>query len=137
MKDIVQQFPKIFKAGENHDDVNWYGIPKGWHTTVQWLCSCIQWHCDNLQRRHKVEDDRFQVVCVQVKEKFGGLRFYTDGNDAYVDGLISMADTVCAHTCIDCGTTHNVIMRNTGWISPLCDKCNDAYELRKKTSKLK
>lgn len=40
----------------------------------------------------------------QIKEKFGGLRFYIDGErDDYIRGLIDMAEVWAANTCEICG----------------------------------
>ena len=42
----------------------------------------------------------------QIKEKFGGLRFYYaggTGNDARIDELIAQAERVAAQTCELCG----------------------------------
>lgn len=41
-------------------------------------------------------------VC-QIKEKFGGLRIYYNGQDPYIDGLISMAEAWAYRTCEECG----------------------------------
>lgn len=61
-----------------------------------------------------------QVVASQVKEKYGTLRFYTNGNDEYVDGLISMAESMSARTCETCGSPGKT--RRGGWVRTLCDK---------------
>lgn len=67
-----------------------------------------------------------QVVAEQVKEKFGTLRFYYRGGDDYIDGLVSMAESMSAVTCEECGSpgTRN----DGGWISTLCQKHRDAQE---------
>ena len=44
----------------------------------------------------------------QVKEKFGGLRFYVDCNDDYIDGLISLAEGMSYNTCSECGETGEI-----------------------------
>jgi hypothetical protein len=35
----------------------------------------------------------------QIKEKFGGLRFYVFGGDKQVDGMIAFAEYLCSKTC--------------------------------------
>ena len=59
------------------------------------------------------------TVAVQVKEKFGGLRFYIDkGNDrAYA--LISMAEHLSVRTCEVCGKMGSKTY-HTGWHRTLC-----------------
>jgi hypothetical protein len=61
-----------------------------------------------------------QVVAVQVKEKFGGLRFYYDGGDEYIHGLVAMAESMSYVTCEVCGSPGRVY--TDGWHATLCDK---------------
>lgn len=63
----------------------------------------------------------YQVVAVQVKEKFGGLRFYYSGGDEYVDGLVAMAEALSYVTCEQCGKVGKP--NEIGWIVTLCDDC--------------
>lgn len=67
----------------------------------------------------KVPDACAQVVAVQVKEKFGTLRFYYDGGDDYIRGIVSMAESMSAVTCEECGVPGK--QRGGGWIQTLCD----------------
>ena len=64
-------------------------------------------------------DEVTQVVASQVKEKFGGLRFYYDGGDAYISGLVQMADSMSYVTCETCGNSGK--MRGKGWLYTACD----------------
>jgi hypothetical protein len=61
-----------------------------------------------------------QVIVQQIKEKFGGLRFYYDGGDEYVHGLVSMAESWADIACEECGGIGQ--RRSGGWIRTLCDK---------------
>lgn len=61
-----------------------------------------------------------QIVAVQVKEKFGTLRFYTNAADDYVHGLISMAESMSARTCEECGSPGETYY--DGWHVTLCEK---------------
>ena len=61
-----------------------------------------------------------QVVAVQVKEKFGTLRFYYNGGDDYIDGLVSMAESMSAVTCEVCGNPGS--STTGGWIRTLCEE---------------
>lgn len=57
---------------------------------------------------------------VQVKEKFGTLRFYTDISDEYIDGVIQMAEYMSAVTCETCGNLGK--LRGVGWLYTACDE---------------
>lgn len=61
-----------------------------------------------------------QVVAVQVKEKFGGLRFYVNGGTDGIYDMISMAESMSVVTCEECGSPGR--RRRGGWIRTLCDK---------------
>jgi hypothetical protein len=59
-----------------------------------------------------------QVVAEQVKEKFGGLRFYYRGGDEYISGLAAMAESMSYVTCETCGNPGSPT--KGGWITTLC-----------------
>jgi hypothetical protein len=61
------------------------------------------------------------TIAVQVKEKFGALRFYVQaGSDAIFD-LIDKAEDESSRTCEMCGEPGE--LRGVGWVSTMCDKC--------------
>ena len=62
-----------------------------------------------------------QVTLDQVKEKFGTLRFYYTGGDEYIDGLVSMAESMSAVTCEECGNPGT--QTDGGWIKTICKPC--------------
>ena len=63
----------------------------------------------------------------QIKEKFGGLRFYYSGGDNKIDGMASLAESLSYRICEFCGTTHNVGMTK-GWYSTICKCCLEKNE---------
>ena len=123
-EELIAKYPKIFQDYEgNPGRCNWFGVPDGWLPIVDKLCGSIQSYIDRYTRYTEEGPVKpIQVTCVQMKEKFGGLRFYTNGNDDIVEGMISMAEYLCDHTCQDCGSEEN-IGRTGGWITTLCQKC--------------
>lgn len=58
----------------------------------------------------------------QVKEKYGGLRWY----DNYRLDCISKYERLSERTCVICGKPATKI--TTGWICPYCDKCINKYK---------
>lgn len=150
-KQLCEKYPKIFRDrngnmqetcmcwGFSHDD--------GWFTIIDRLCSNIQHHIDWKRKAEPFAgmtdeefDETHQTIAAQVKEKFGGLRFYADNADDFVRGLIAMAETMSYATCELCGNSGS--KRGGGWIRTLCDGCHqksvdekkkahEAYELRK------
>ena len=65
-------------------------------------------------------DEIHQVRVAQVKEKFGGLRFYVDNADDYVRGAIEMAEMMSLRTCEVCGNRGR--KHTGGWIRTLCEE---------------
>lgn len=74
-----------------------------------------------------------RVVAQQVKEKFGGLRFYYYGGDAEVSGMVRMAESWAGQTCETCGDPGTI--RHGGWIRTLCDKHEEEYQNKWKNMK--
>lgn len=58
---------------------------------------------------------------VQVKEKFGTLRFYANASNERISRLITLAERLTDTTCEDCGEAGKE--RPGGWIRTLCDDC--------------
>ena len=67
-----------------------------------------------------------EVEVSQVKEKFGTLRFYYEGGDEYINGLVSMAESMSEVTCEVCGNPGK--RRAGGWIKTLCDRHHEERE---------
>jgi hypothetical protein len=123
-EEIITKYPKIFEDYQgNPGRSNWYGVPDGWLPIIDKLCGAIQEYIDH--HISYTKDGQYrpdQVKCSQMKEKFGGLRFYTDGHDEVVDGMIKMAEYWCDHTCQDCSSEEDLGL-TSGWISVLCRNC--------------
>lgn len=99
-----------------------FDVDDGWKPLVTILLTLIQFHCDHAECP--------QVVIRQVKEKFGGLRVYVKGGDAFVQGMITMAEALSEAICYACG---NPGTRRSGmWIHTACDPCEQAYQRRLK-----
>lgn len=123
-EEIIKKYPKIFQTYEgNPGDVNWHGVPKGWLPVIDKLCGSIQSYIDNHVTYTK--DGKYnptQVTCLQMKEKFGGLRFYTNGHDDVIEGMITMAEYICDNTCENCGSEEDLGLTK-GWVSVMCRTC--------------
>lgn len=115
---LEAQYPDMF--------AKYYGgldIAYGWVKIVSELLRAIKDHEDNLLRQRGpgyFGTEYFPVVIDQIKEKFGGLRFYYSGGDRYVDGLVTMAELWAWQTCEICGEAGEP--RKLGWMRTLCDK---------------
>lgn len=87
----------------------------GWYNLIDNLCKEIQDYIDNTNSE--------QVEVVQLKEKFGTLRFYTNHSDDTIYSFIEKAELLSSKTCEICGTTKN-IGTTLGWIITCCENCS-------------
>lgn len=88
-------------------------VGDGWCPMLDVLCRGIENHCD----RAKVA----LPTVAQVKEKFGGLRFYVDGGDTYVHSIIDFAEALSFRICEDCGNAGK-LRDDRPWYRTLCDE---------------
>jgi hypothetical protein len=72
-------------------------------------------------------NDKLYFHIDQIKEKFGGLRFYYSGGNKQIDGLVSLAESMSYMICETCGSTTDV-GQTKGWISVQCKECIDKKE---------
>jgi len=112
---LCAKYPKIF--ADRHKSMQetcmcWgFDCGDGWYDLIDNLCSLIQNYVD----WSKCE----QVVAEQVKEKFGGLRFYYRGGDDYIDGAVAIADRLSFTICDVCGNKGT--SNKDGWIATRCE----------------
>jgi hypothetical protein len=86
-------------------------VGKGWQPIVRIVIS---------------ECDTRGVIITQIKEKFGGLRIYTKHSHPgieFIDGMIRLAERVCAITCEFCGAPGQRITTKRQWLKTLCNSC--------------
>jgi len=118
---LVKKYPKIFvdRYGDMKKTAMCWGFEcgDGWYWLIDNLCDSIQSYIDNNKHLNIP-----QVVAVQVKEKFGGLRFYIEGGNEYINGMISIAESMSYNICENCGTTENVT-QTKGWVYTRCENC--------------
>lgn len=88
-------------------------IPSGWMRLV-----------GDLHR--SLSPDGYRIV--QIKEKFGELRFYATDYPENNRALIHRAEKLSAKTCQNCGDTTTARLRNHGWVATLCQACDATGE---------
>lgn len=149
---LCKEFPSIFR--DYHGDMtvtcmHWgMSCGDGWASLIRDICLYINNSIENAKsnvifeykKKNKIDysvdlsteilkelkiDDMI-VVADQVKEKFGGLRFYWHSEnlpeDSYqrISGAIDMAEMRSEDICEECGERGD--MRGPGWFFTACDK---------------
>lgn len=125
VKGLESKYPKMF----SHP----YGgvaVGPGWWPIIEVLCANIQSHIDwwNTNRGDRLIVP--QVVVEQIKEKYGGLRFYYQGGDDQISGMVRMAEAWAYRSCEDCGAPGK--SRSGGWVKVLCDQHEQERQARMK-----
>lgn len=123
-KDLKRKHPEIFPEfdplfPDNMKMPFYFAIGDGWYALVNALCYKIEVICNDA----KVPIPQ----CVQIKEKFAGLRFYI----GMVDGAASEkildataeAEERSFKICEGCGKKGRIRVSETGWYKTLCIKC--------------
>jgi len=98
----------------------------GWYDIIFQLCERLEPLVANL-------DDAAQFQVVQVKEKFGGLRFYVEGSNDEIEAVIESACELSRQTCEVCGNPvgslaqHGSLLRlpANGLWNTLCSSCSE------------
>jgi hypothetical protein len=144
--ELCKKYPKIFR--DRHESMQntlmcWgFECADGWFDLIDTLCSDIQNHVDwaiKLQRsaldrgeikeEDLIPEEDMQVVAAQVKEKYGGLRFYVNGADDTVSGMITMAESMSYRLCEECGKPGRP--NNDGWVRTQCEDCRSTFDQRR------
>ena len=94
-------------------------MPDGWRRAFG------QEMCEEIRKVLIKGNYLYDYRVVQIKEKFGALRWYDNGapDSIYreLQDIINKYEEISARTCIWCGRPATKI--SLGWISPWCDNC--------------
>jgi len=109
-KELAEKYPKLFP--EKVACGVYFG--DGWMPIVETLCGLLS-------------SEQTTIKVVQIKEKFGVLRFYVDGKtNPWQTGAIAMAEAMSYKICERCSKPGT--RRGEGWVKTLCDDCDaDRY----------
>lgn len=90
-----------------------------------WNYRITQEGIDKLKNQVDEEAQKIPEV-VQVKEKFGTLRFYCNGTTDKQQNYIDFAESMSAVTCEVCGKPGKTVGRR--WLKTLCKEHRKGYE---------
>ena len=94
-----------------------FETPSGWDWVVEKYLEKTQWD---------VEKNKLNIRILQIKEKFGQLRIYTDVLDCNYDldsNNIAYCAALADYTCEKCGCLTKEKQYTKGWITGLCPDC--------------
>ena len=109
LRNIFSKFLNIFKK-TYYPIVFGFDCGDGWKPMI----------CDLIVKIGKLDKDK-QIRIIQIKEKFGGLRFYVEGANDEIYDLIQKYEEMSYHVCEVCGEYGN-LRKDLDWIRTLCVK---------------
>lgn len=119
-QELIAKYPGIFR-NLSHGD---FECRSGWNEIIDRLCQSI---CD--------AGLGGKVIAGQVKEKFGGLRFYYEGSSMLTEGefkslwsMLESAERESLVTCEGCGSRESVHANYIGYMRTLCPECRAAWK---------
>ena len=133
-QNLCETFPILYqnRRGDPRVTLMCWGFEcgDGWYNILYQLSRQIQGHLDWNNRRREtlllnnpynipIPDQIPQVTVTQVKQKYGTLRFYYDGGDELIRGMVTMAEAMTAVTCETCGAPGRI--RGNHWFYTACD----------------
>lgn len=127
-----------------------FEVGDGWYALIDSLCGLIYWPyeqarqdyhalreleggegCDGAEVVSAVDVERARLamneaaeavpIAVQVKEKYGTLRFYLHGGNAAVSHYVEFAEYFSSRICEECGAPGD-LRKDRGWLRTLCSK---------------
>lgn len=118
---LCRDFPRLFRDR---------------HASIQVTCMCWGFSCEDgwepLIREcaakieainNRIENPDQYIIAIQVKEKYGTLRFYVGSypteHGTEIDEAINMAETKSEVTCEVCGNPGKTV--GVGWLRTVCE----------------
>lgn len=105
-----KDFPKVFK---NNMGIS-FCIGDGWTDILKEALGKIESSLN--------EDDKFEIF--QVKEKFGGVRFYCSTLNQTIKEAVRWLEEKSYSVCEQCGAPGRE-SSYTAWIKTLCESCDE------------
>ena len=129
-KHFFDRYPEMFPKNRSiRESLLCFGLMcgDGWFDLIDSLCNYTYKMCKN--------NDWKVPEVVEVKEKYGTLRFYTLGIDGNafdtIEGAIRFAEFQSGTICEDCGRKGK-LRSNIPWWRTLCDPCLAKWKKEKK-----
>ena len=121
---LIQDYPVVFR---HMDTTTFSSLPAGWYTIMDNLCSNLTPLLEEALQENPETPEEPLFSILQIKEKFGGLRFYytmnTKNDDLYrkVQAMIDNAEDASYETCQITGKP-GVLCKSGSWYMTLCEE---------------
>ena len=129
-KKLIEDYPFLWPVDWNGNKIKDYDykytflddMPIGWKKRFGRLL------CEDLKKDLKTCNYLDKYSLCQVKEKYGELRWYSNGvpQSSKESEIISKYGHISGRVCTQCGK-FPVPVINNGWIQPLCKDCYEKF----------
>jgi hypothetical protein len=139
--EIESRYPRVFgtRAVTNTNDagatdefatIHEWEFGFGWDGLIENLAHLIDYEIERNPKLLETHTEEFQdnqyemppFRITQMKEKFGGLRFYYEGGNNRIHGWAEMTENLSQAVCEVCGEIGHPC-KNEGWMKTLCPEC--------------
>ncbi|KAL9106971.1 MAG: hypothetical protein Q9227_008094 [Pyrenula ochraceoflavens] len=121
---LCADFPNLYSQpllnAPQDGEAGGFAVGDGWEPVIRHLSERIT----AIVERDDLNP--LQFVSEQVKEKFGGLRFYMSGQTNAITQAIREAEEKCSRTCETCGKEGELYTK--GWLRTHCVPCENEYK---------
>jgi hypothetical protein len=97
-----------------------FAVGDGWYNILYRLSTKIKSIVSSMSEEGF---DPKEFCAFQVKEKYGGLRFYMHCSTMEIDEAIDEAEEESLRTCETCGNPGT--LNEKGWLTTLCGECRE------------
>ena len=117
-KKLFEKYPVMFQdrvRPVTESTMGWgIEVGDGWFSLVDVLCEQLQGETD--------QNGAPQIVAIQVKEKYGELRFYVGSASERQEAMTEFAEALSARVCEACGAPGSLRSSLSGWYAARCDE---------------
>ena len=127
-RELCEKYPFIqvinWRTGRPYEDEDYSfthldRLPDGWRKAFgEKMCEELK---EALEEDGKLDD----YWVVEVKEKYGYLRWTDDGGTEKTEEIVKKYEDISERTCVSCGAPATMYTYK-GWISPWCKECAEA-----------
>jgi hypothetical protein len=118
--ELLKKYPKLYSR------LSYFECDEGWISLIDSLSQKLEDINNNFKSK------KSYIRAEQVKEKFGGLRFYYSSENVdeqtlnLIDSYISEAEKHSRNVCQLCGSEADFAAASkTNWIVTLCNQCKN------------
>jgi len=128
---LFNEFPNLYadrNKGYDKTQMQSFAVDDGWFDIIYSLSQKLEHEIIKYKRDNPNASADDIPRAFQVKEKFGGLRFYMDGKSTKeMNEAISEAEQKADKTCERCSSGGQIVKNGRGWVKTLCSNCHNKW----------